>query len=132
MLASEARLPSGEAVQELVACRLFLDAGGHVVEQQHKAADHGLRGLGCRAVIGSLHGSHLHAQQLPSLGGGDELRRRAGHARTRLWWIRSKRMGQQLPVKHGIDGAANTDQFGAIGQSRLWREGAEQRRARWL
>jgi len=103
----------GHAVQQLVAQRLLLELARDVVEHQHEASQH---------RPGHVeHRRHLHPQQLPVAGGGDELRRSARHALA----DGVQRMVHQRPVEHGVDRASQADRCRAVGQAHRLGQGPE-------
>ena len=102
----------GQPEQQAVALRILLEVARDVVQHQHEAADRTV------AVVAAAHRRHLRAQQLAGARGGDELRRRAGDAALHALADVLQRVGDQLAVEHGVDRAAEADQFGAVGQTR--------------
>ena len=110
----------GQAVQKLIPRRFVGEVARDVVEHQHEPVQAGVQRRRDRA-----HRRHLHAQQLPTARAGDELRRGVCGAALQALLHALQRVGDERAVEHGVDRAAQADQLGAVGQSRLRRQRAE-------
>ena len=72
-----------------------------------------------------VHRGHLHPQQLPARGAGDELRRRLGGAGLYAPADRLERVADERAVEHRVDRTAQADQLGAARCERRGRQRAE-------
>ena len=103
----------GQREQQRVARRLFFELTRDVVQHQHETGD--------RSAVAVVRRTgdcrHLGAQQLAGARGGDELRRRTGHAALPALLDVLQRVRHALAVEHGVDRAPEADQFGARGNA---------------
>ena len=114
----------GQAVQELHTRAFGLVFRRDVVEHQHEAGDRcAALAFRCVATLSAhtadaTHRGHLRAQQLARARGGDELGARIGRAATDALLHALERVCDQVAVEDRVDGAAEADHLGPVGQRR--------------
>ena len=98
----------GNTVQQLIAPGLALEGAGDVVQHENEA------GEGTFALLpGIEHRRHLHPEQLPGPGGGNEIRHRLGRTLAQAVLQALERMDDEIALEHRVDGSPKADELAA-------------------